>query len=498
MEICFEKKCVDIFAERLHQVKSDTETVETVVPDTNDDIARVASLRSFVMLKGKEISARGVNVTGELRAWLLYITEGGAVQSVQLSREFSMEYETDAVLDEKLTQVKLCVNAAETRVLNPRKVAVTFEICGELWSYTREELCVSASIDEAPCRIYTRYDQQAVTPIVGVTEKTFALTEQFAFPDGKPSPGTILAQGVDYAVGDIQIVGSRAIIKGSAFITVCYVAEDIDYPLTAEFTCQFSQLIDVPDREICGCAAQIQTNGAYFNVIDTINGTKALDAELHCLTELVCFGSETVSYLADAYCNTAGLDYRTESFSLPTGNEVRIVPLSFNESIEAPEDCADILAAFTQLSRSAVSGGTITSQCLVDMIYRSESGGISVMKRTFELEGDCPENTQGMIYMRITDAKLYPTGGSVSVSLNIEAVCLCRGISNISAITSMELADEVDSGFAEYPSVTLVRSDGETLWQLAKGYRSSEEVIAAVNGCDCTAAGDMLLIPKTK
>ena len=82
MELCFEKKSTNIFAGRLHMVKSSAETVEAVVPDTNDDIARVASLQTMLLLKGKDISAHGITVTGEARAWLLYITEGGTVQSV--------------------------------------------------------------------------------------------------------------------------------------------------------------------------------------------------------------------------------------------------------------------------------------------------------------------------------------------------------------------------------------------------------------------------------
>ena len=62
MELCFEKKSTNIFAGRLHMVKSSAETVEAVVPDTNDDIARVASLQTMLLLKGKDISARGITV----------------------------------------------------------------------------------------------------------------------------------------------------------------------------------------------------------------------------------------------------------------------------------------------------------------------------------------------------------------------------------------------------------------------------------------------------
>lgn len=498
MELCFEKKSTNIFAGRLHMVKSSAETVEAVVPDTNDDIARVASLQTMLLLKGKDISARGITVTGEARAWLLYITEGGAVQSVQLAREFSIEYESDAVLDEKLTHVALSVNAAETRVLNPRKVAVTFEICGELWAYSREELCVSANAGDTPCRVYAKQERCSATPVIAVTEKTFVLTEQFAFADSKPQPAALLSQNVEYELAEINVISGRAVVKGNVRLKLCYASDGADYPVTAEFSSPFSQLIDVPDTDTSGCAARVEINGAYLNIIDTINGTKAVDVELHCLTELVCFGREEVQYISDMYCNTAALTPRMGKLSIPSDCELRRVSLSFSESIEAPEDCADVLAAFTQICRCAVSGATLSAQCLADIIYRSESGGISVMKRTFSLEGDCPEGVSSVLNVRVADTKLYPAAGSISVALNVEAVCLCAGSREVDAVLSAELSDETETDCAAYPSVTLVRMEGESLWQLAKSYHSSEEAIIGLNGADCSENGALLLIPKTK
>ena len=63
---------------------------------------------------------------------------------------------------------------------------------------------------------------------------------------------------------------------------------------------------------------------------------------------------------------------------------------------------------------------------------------------------------------------------------------------------SAELSDETETYCAAYPSVTLVRMEGESLWQLAKSYHSSEEAIIGLNGADCAENGALLLIPKTK
>ena len=47
------------------------ESAESVVPDTDDDIGHIATVQSYVMLKSKDITSRGVLISGEAVASLL-------------------------------------------------------------------------------------------------------------------------------------------------------------------------------------------------------------------------------------------------------------------------------------------------------------------------------------------------------------------------------------------------------------------------------------------
>ncbi len=108
MEFGFENKVVNIYREVSHQTKRIQETTESVVPDTNDDIGRIASVQTAVLMKSKEVSSRGVTVTGELTAALLYITEGeGGVSFLRLTKSFALEYEVGEITGDELAQVKL-------------------------------------------------------------------------------------------------------------------------------------------------------------------------------------------------------------------------------------------------------------------------------------------------------------------------------------------------------------------------------------------------------
>ena len=93
MEISFDNKCINTFREIYHQAKKIQESAESVVPDTDDDIGRIAAVHSWVILKSKDLTSRGVLISGEASAALLYITESQESMSfVRLSKSFSIEY----------------------------------------------------------------------------------------------------------------------------------------------------------------------------------------------------------------------------------------------------------------------------------------------------------------------------------------------------------------------------------------------------------------------
>ena len=89
MEITFENNTTNIRREIYHQTKRTQESTESVVPDTDDDIGRILSVESFVMLKSKDVTTRGVSISGEASAAVLYITENReSVSFVKLNRSF--------------------------------------------------------------------------------------------------------------------------------------------------------------------------------------------------------------------------------------------------------------------------------------------------------------------------------------------------------------------------------------------------------------------------
>ena len=71
MEISFENKIISAYKEICRQTKRIQICAESVVPDTDEDIGRVATVQSSVLLKSKDLTGRGVLISGEAQAALL-------------------------------------------------------------------------------------------------------------------------------------------------------------------------------------------------------------------------------------------------------------------------------------------------------------------------------------------------------------------------------------------------------------------------------------------
>lgn len=498
MDIVFTNKMQSCYREFADPVKRIQVSAESVVPDTQEDIGRIASVRSQVLLKSKDVSSRGVFVSGELDTVLLYITEDErSVSSLRLRKEFSLELEeADYPLD-TLALVRLCVSNTEARVLNPRKVAVTVELLAELSCFTREETIVETQIpEEAKALLHGRAESREAALINGVCEKTFVLSEQFRFPDGKPSPTQLVAQSADFVIEDVQQVGSRAVVKGKLYLDVCYFAEDRSCPLQTRFTTLFSQIVDTGAEDCVNSTAAVELTGAYFDLVDTISGEKALDAELHAVLQLVSRCRREIGCLTDVYSNRFPTQCSFQERTLPEVSEEQQLRLRGEEDLSIAEDCADVLSVFAAVSSFALTEELPGLTVGLDVIYRRGSGELSAVRRQMELRGESPLPDARLYAGRILSTDLRPEGAMLHARVEAELSGQSFREQPLRTVTAVALREEEPCRTAELPSVTLVRAGGETLWELAKRYHSSVEAIESLRETLGPDESPLLLIPR--
>lgn len=498
MEISFENRVMSMYREIARQTRRIQETAESVVPDTNDDIGRIASVQTAVLLKSKDVTSRGVMVTGELTAALIYITESErGVSYVRLSKAFTMEFDTGEIDADALAQVNLSIQNSEARILNPRKVSVTFELLGEMSCFRQDNVITETVLPAAsPEGLHAKCEKTEFVAANTVTEKTFAVNEQFIFPSGKPKPSQLVSQCVDFSLGEPQLIGAKVIVKGTVSLTVCYLSNEVNYPVKTEFSTPFSQIIDTGSEQMDHCSAVIQLTSCYCDLTDTINGEKALDTELHAVLQLVCYSRQSIEYISDAYSNLMPAQCTVQTRKFSSVSSVQQVKMSADERINVVEDCTDVLSVFSSVSQVTLLPDKISAVITLDIVYRTADGSLSAVRRFISVENPGSTSQARLISARIADTYLRPDGAYIDGHISVEVNYQYTTSMEINCVESVVLDDENAYDPAQFPAVTLVRAEGESLWELAKAYHSSIERIKAMNELEDSTEGKMILIPK--
>jgi len=499
MKISFENKSLDCYKEIYHQVKYIQETCESVVPDISDDIGKIASVQSSVHLKGKDLTGRGVLISGEAVASVIYVTENEKnVSFVKLSKQFSFEYDIPGIDTDVLPQIKLDVQKSEARVINPRKLSVTFEICGDLSCYKSAEIPVHVIENkETAAKIHAKYDKSQMMCVNAVCEKTFTLSEQLIFPGGKPSPSQIAMVKAFFDLDESQNVGSKLIIKGKMNLCVCYLSEEVNYPVKAEFSVPFSQIIDVGVNEIDSYSTLVEISAVYYDIINTISGDKAMDTEIHAVLQISARQKKEIEYISDVYSNIMPAECSKISQTLTSISTEQKVKLIADERISVVEDCSDVLSVFTSISQLSFQPDKIGAAVNLDIVYRSKSGNLSAVRRTISLSGECSMQPERIIAAQLTDVYIRPDGAFIDIHAAVDIKYQYTGEIDILCVTGVDLDEENTYDFASFPAVYLVRAEEESLWTLAKKYHSSVEKICASNHVGDGTQGKLLLIPRS-
>ena len=497
MDIIFTHKTQNAFREYADLEKRVQVSAESVVPDVNEDIGRVASVQTQLYLKSKELTARGVTATGEMETVLLYITENeNQVSYLTLHRDFSLDFDLGDYPAELEAQIQLAVSNTEARVLNPRKVAVTVEILGSLCCYCRAELPVESELpEEGRALLHCRESRREITMINSVCEKSFVGNEQFLFPEGNPQPEQLLSHHAEFVVEDLQQVGSRVVIKGAVNLDVSYLPQGLSYPVTAHFSTPFSQIVDTGAEECEAGSAFAVVTSAYYDLVDTISGAKALDAEVHAVLQLVSRSRIELRWISDAYSNRYPVTCKKQAVELAERAEGQSLRLNGEDTVSIAEDCEKLLWVYPALAQVQLREEGITAVIGMDVVYARQSGEISSVRRQMELSGEKPAQVLRICSSRLLNTNFRQEGNDLRCRLSVELETQLLSKENVERIHSVTVEEENAYSQDSLPALILVRAYGEELWNLAKCYHSSEEAILHAND-PMPPEGGLLLIPR--
>lgn len=483
-------------------------TQEAIVPDSCPDILRIVDTCAQAFLTGKQVRDGSVTVSGQVKACVMYLPEGGGgLCRMEIIMPFTSMAECTGLSEQGMAMAVPRVRWAQAKMLNPRKVLLRTDLAVDIQGYEprRTTVCIGVS-EEGNQGIQQLVSEENDDFTVAVQEKPFTFSEAMDLGFSGDGDGEVIALLAQPCGGESKLIGSKLLLKGTVEVEV--LLRDGGGTLkTVRQSMNFSQIMEVPEAgENNSCQVRFVLTGVSLEMGGDPPGTAELTLDL--LAQAEVSESRPVRLLQDLYSTGNLVETKEEEYLFHTVEEqgTRTVPV--RELVECTTMVHTVVDCWADLEgvHAAMEGKqtVLNAQVQVCVLYLDDGDELQSAHKTITVPCRV-DNASGMDcrFWCAQPCELFaaPAAGGVEVRFSLDFHFSLYQDQRRNFITSATLGAERQKVDGERPSVVLrMAAPGERLWDIAKIYGTTTDEIISANGLEEGAlpAGRMLLIPHVR
>ncbi len=468
-----------------------------ILPDTVGDIKRVLRVTPRVMLMSQYADSGRLDYGGKAVYSALIVTENNKLVRLNYEEPFEDTLDIDGLTPSSTVSVIPEAGQLTWRMVNQRKLGIKLKL--------RTHITATESRDMTPDTgdlSYAELERDELTvPAVCMMSLTDGgvLSEDIELEGSLPQLGEIIDVRVEMNVGECKCGGGAVGCRGEAMVSILYTS-DVGEPVFTVKHVPFMQQVSfdgaTPETQAIAWAVcenptcEIKPNG--YGEARVV----ALDCDYTLTVE--CALSEPVSMVRDIYSTERATNVDIREVTTTKFERGYTTNFSVNSSVarnESPSLDADrvvdadvrlTFGEFTQDASRSKIGVEGSAEVTVTTAKKDEGGVNDYASHTFtvpvkcELDGRFAEGMKYRCVSSVTSTRTRLDSASVYVDFEVALALLtmCE-----ERCTVVERAASNPNG-AQPKSASLVLcypTEGETLWDIAKRYRTTCDKIADAN-----------------
>lgn len=479
------------------------ETLETIVPDSLPDAARVVTVSGEAFTKEKITSDGKVRLSGSIRAVILYIPDGeDSPRAMEVTLPFQADRDDPRMRADFIVHGSVTAAACDARLMNPRKLLLRCELMCGLTVYEKTRRSISAGIQAgSDISVETQMTSHICRVITEAVEKNFAFSDVLKPSAAKPPVDELLWGRMQNSVCEGKVIGRKLVCKGDFLLAVLYRSGKSVIPI--QFELPYSQVVEL--------SSEWPEADAELSLVMRQMDLRMREGELEVTAEMALqacvWSSCRVDVLCDAYSTVSPFAVERTKQELCVGAESQKKRRQVRHFIELGVPARQVVDCRCETegyaSKETEQGVTCESRFCVDVLYLSEDDTLCAVSRTVPVSLEVPEDSGSRLRWSCRPAgeiSAVPVTGGVEVRFECDYECMLTRTEQIQSVAEIRPAESV-SDMEPRPSVIIrIVGVGETLWDIAKSCGSSVADICTVNGLSGDAApeGANLLIPIRK
>lgn len=482
---------------------------DVIVPDSKPDVLSSINMSGNVCVYKKEVQDDKIKIEGNINTYIMYLPDSkdDKLRGLNTSLDFSEFINTTGAKEGM--QLEACANIKdmECKVLNGRKINIKVALEITVKIYSNEDVDIINEISNIQ-DIQTLQNNFVINSLVG-NGNTKVYVKDTLNVDVNDEIAEILKTDINLIDNDIKISYNKILVKSEADVKVMYLTEKnkISTVKGKIPVVGFVDLQNISEENLCDVSFNIA------NMIVRPNGSEehSIYVELEIEANCKAFEKKQLSLLQDLYSPSKDLNFKQRKVSTITEKTSVIKQFTITNNINMEgilsEDILDIEV------RSAINKQQITKSKIVyegelEINFIFEDGNninSKLAKVPFDysvenlLEDDAINvNTRTIVNNTNFDFNGSTIKANIDMTFNIEST----KNANISIIEDVQILENRHSSGQDYDSLILyIVQSGDTLWKIAKRFRSTIDDIVRTNGIengDQIDVGQKIYIPKFK
>ena len=478
-----------------------------IVPDVKPDIVKAIDLSGNVCIYKKELINGRVKIDGTIDSNIIYLVDSGdeIIRGLNSNIDFSEFLEIESDVQEADIDANIVLKNMECDVLNGRKVNLKATIEINVRLYSNDGISILKDI-KGVSGIQKLNKMVQLNSMIG-KNSTKAVAKENIILNPEEKIVEILKKEVRIINKDFKISYNKVVAKSEVSVKILYLTEDgkINFVEKVIPIMGFIDMENVTEENICDVKYCMK------NILVKLNNTDENSIYLEIEVEISCFAYETkdVEIIQDVYTPFSNISYKQKSIRAMVGLQ------NINDAYQIKEQIADTEISSSRIynvsTRTIINNIKIVGtkaiyegEAIVSILYES-SEIVRIDKKEFRfpinyevsiLEGMKEENLDILIDVEKYEINSQSNNNiQISIELNINTKMFKTVELNI--IDNLEEKELEEDN--EYSIIVYFVKDGDTLWKIAKKYRSTVENIKKVNNIedeDKLSINQQLFIPR--
>lgn len=489
--------------------KSETIVVEgdMIVPDIKPDILNTISTTGNVCIYKKEVLEGKIRIDGDVNVYVMYLAdnENGTTRSLNNSIDFTQVIDFDECNSNMSLDENVSIKSIECKVLNGRKINIKATLQIEAKVYSNENVDIIKEVNNL-CDVQSLRSDLQINSLVGEgTSRAYA--KDTIVIDNIDNLAEVLKVDLSIINKDIKISYNKVLAKADINAKILYLTEDNRIRMTENNipVMGFIDIENISDDNLCDMKYKLKNMLVKPNSVEEHSIYVEVEIELYCRvyenkqieiiqdlyspSEDLCFNQRNINTMSEK-CMVKDVCNIRQKVAVPEINGNQIYDVSGKPVILA-QNITNGRAMFegeVQLNFLYASNNVTevdTRQCNVPFNFTMNSDN---------LNSNCDIDTE----MEIKNQDfIVGTDGYIDVKIDLEFSL------NVSKTIKINVIDEVNVDESRqreiYSMIIYFVKPGDTLWNIAKKFRSTVSDIARVNNIEDENRiypGQQLFIPK--